>query len=61
MKVPLIDLSGQYQSLRPELLQAVARIIDSQEFVLGSEVIFWRFKGALVYCNRRSGLIIRAR
>src|SRR5467141_2437370 len=38
MKVPLIDLSGQHQSLRPKLLEAVARVIDSQQFVLGSEV-----------------------
>lgn len=38
MKVPLIDLSGQHQSLRPDLLDAVARVIDSQQFVLGSEV-----------------------
>jgi dTDP-4-amino-4,6-dideoxygalactose transaminase len=38
MKVPLIDLSGQHQSLRPDLLDAVARVIDSRQFVLGSEV-----------------------
>ena len=38
MKVPLIDLGGQHQFLRPELLNAVARVIDSQQFVLGSEV-----------------------
>lgn len=38
MKVPLIDLSGQHRYLRSELLDAVARVIDSQHFVLGSEV-----------------------
>jgi dTDP-4-amino-4,6-dideoxygalactose transaminase len=38
MKVPLIDLSGQHKSLRPDLIAAVARVIDSQQFVLGSEV-----------------------
>ena len=38
MKVPLIDLSGHHQSLRPRLLDAVTRVIDSQQFVLGSEV-----------------------
>ena len=38
MKVPLIDLSGQHKLLRPNLLRAVARVIDSQQFVLGSEV-----------------------
>ncbi|HEX3282731.1 MAG TPA: DegT/DnrJ/EryC1/StrS family aminotransferase [Pyrinomonadaceae bacterium] len=38
MKVPLIDLSGQHKALRSNLLEAVARVIDSQQFVLGSEV-----------------------
>ncbi|MFN2498982.1 MAG: DegT/DnrJ/EryC1/StrS family aminotransferase [Pyrinomonadaceae bacterium] len=38
MNVPLIDLSGQHQALRADLLDAVARVIDSQQFVLGSEV-----------------------
>src|SRR5258705_1290492 len=38
MKIPLIDLRGQHLLLRPELMEAVGRVIDSQQFVLGSEV-----------------------
>jgi dTDP-4-amino-4,6-dideoxygalactose transaminase len=38
MKVPLLDLRGQHQALRPQLLEAVARVIDSQQFALGPEV-----------------------
>ncbi|MDQ6653288.1 MAG: DegT/DnrJ/EryC1/StrS family aminotransferase [Acidobacteriota bacterium] len=38
MKVPLLDLRGQHQALRPKLLAAIGRVIDSQQFVLGSEV-----------------------
>jgi len=38
MKVPLIDLRGQHRSLRPQLIKAVEHVIDSQQFVLGSEV-----------------------
>jgi dTDP-4-amino-4,6-dideoxygalactose transaminase len=38
MKVPLIGLRGQHQFLRPELLEAIERVIDSQQFILGSEV-----------------------
>jgi dTDP-4-amino-4,6-dideoxygalactose transaminase len=38
MKVPLLDLRGQHQALRPKLLAAIERVIDSQQFVLGSEV-----------------------
>ena len=37
MKVPLLDLQGQYQGLREELLAAVTRVMDSQRFVLGEE------------------------
>jgi dTDP-4-amino-4,6-dideoxygalactose transaminase len=37
MKVPLLDLHGQYQGLREELLAAVTRVMDSQRFVLGDE------------------------
>ena len=38
MKVPLINLREQHQFLRPQLLEAFERVIDSQQFVLGSEV-----------------------
>ena len=38
MKVPLLDLQGQYQELREELLAAVTRVMDSQRFILGAEV-----------------------
>ena len=38
MKVPLLDLRGQHQALRSQLLAAVERVIDSQQFVLGPEV-----------------------
>ena len=37
MKVPLLDLRGQYLELREELLTAVTRVMDSQRFVLGDE------------------------
>lgn len=37
MKVPLLDLQGQYQELREELLAAITRVMDSQRFVLGEE------------------------
>src|SRR5258708_6552025 len=38
MKVPLIDLAAQHQFLRAQLLQAVERVMDSQQFILGQEV-----------------------
>jgi dTDP-4-amino-4,6-dideoxygalactose transaminase len=36
--VPLLDLRGQYQSIRSEIDAAVAAVIESQHFILGPEV-----------------------
>lgn len=38
MKVPLLDLRPQYEALRSELLAAIERVVDSQQFILGPEV-----------------------
>jgi dTDP-4-amino-4,6-dideoxygalactose transaminase len=34
----MLDLQRQYQALRHELLDAIGRVIDNQQFILGSEV-----------------------
>jgi dTDP-4-amino-4,6-dideoxygalactose transaminase len=36
--VPLLDLTGQYQPLRQEILAAITRVADSQRFILGPDV-----------------------
>ena len=36
--VPSLDLRRQYQSIREEVLAAIARVCDSQGFILGPEV-----------------------
>jgi dTDP-4-amino-4,6-dideoxygalactose transaminase len=38
MRVPLVDLKAQYGPLREELLAALTRVCDSQQFILGPEV-----------------------
>jgi dTDP-4-amino-4,6-dideoxygalactose transaminase len=38
MKVPLLDLRAQYQSIRTEIREAIDRVCDSQNFILGPEV-----------------------
>jgi dTDP-4-amino-4,6-dideoxygalactose transaminase len=38
MKVPLLDLAQQHQTLRPELEIALTRVLDSNAFILGDEV-----------------------
>jgi dTDP-4-amino-4,6-dideoxygalactose transaminase len=37
-RVPLLDLRAQYAPLRHELIDAIARVCDSQQFILGPEV-----------------------
>ena len=36
--VPLLDLRRQYDTIREEVLAAIARVCDSQGFILGPEV-----------------------
>lgn len=38
MMVPLLDLQAQYRPLRAEILAALTRVADSQQFILGAEV-----------------------
>ena len=38
LQVPLIDLSAELAPLREEIMAQVARVIDSQRFILGPEV-----------------------
>jgi dTDP-4-amino-4,6-dideoxygalactose transaminase len=38
MRVPLLDLKAQYATIRQEVREAVDRVLESQQFILGSEV-----------------------
>ena len=38
MNVPLLDLTEQNRSLRPEIEAALGRVLDTNGFILGSEV-----------------------
>ena len=38
MCVPLLDLEAQYLPLREEILAAIARVCDSQRFIMGPEI-----------------------
>ena len=38
MRVPLTDLAAQYARLRPQIDQAIARVLESGRYVLGAEV-----------------------
>src|SRR5579871_6779170 len=38
MEVPLLDLGAQLGPIRAEIMTAIARVVDSQQFILGEEV-----------------------
>ncbi len=38
VSVPLLDLTAQYAPLREDILAAIARVCDSQRFIMGPEV-----------------------
>ena len=48
--VPLLDLKSQYQSIKPEIDEAVAGVIESQYFINGPEVAALEQQVA-TYCN----------
>ncbi len=50
IKVPYLDLKAQYQSIKPEIDAAIARVLDSCQFVLGAEVAGFEQEFA-AYCG----------
>lgn len=50
IKVPYLDLKAQYRSIKPEIDQAVARVLDSCQFILGPEVAEFE-KEFAAYCG----------
>lgn len=60
MKINFLDLDRQYQEIKPEIDQAVKRVIDRQYFILGEELInfekkFAGFLGAKYTIGLNSG------
>lgn len=52
MKVPLLDLKAQYAEMKEEILTEVARICDSQYFILGPDVVKFE-KEVAEYCGTK--------
>ncbi|MGI6655502.1 MAG: DegT/DnrJ/EryC1/StrS family aminotransferase [Desulfobulbus sp.] len=55
MHVPLLDLKPQLASLRPQLLEAVTRVLDSTGYILGPEVAAFEERVA-AYCGVPHGI-----
>ncbi|MDX9787762.1 MAG: DegT/DnrJ/EryC1/StrS family aminotransferase [Desulfobacterales bacterium] len=52
MKVPLLDLKGQYQTIKAEVLAKIEEICESQHFILGPEVDHLE-KAVAAYCHAK--------
>lgn len=50
IKIPSLDLKAQYRSIKSEIDAAIARVLDSCQFVLGSEVAGFEQEFA-AYCG----------
>jgi dTDP-4-amino-4,6-dideoxygalactose transaminase len=51
-KVPLLDLRAQFHEIRDEILPAITRVAESQQFILGDEVLEFE-KEVAAYCRTR--------
>lgn len=38
MTIPLVDLTAQYKSIKPEIDEAIARVVNRGQFILGQEL-----------------------
>src|SRR5438552_2564567 len=52
MKVPLLDLKAQYATIREEVRDAIDRVCESQQFILGPEVSALEAEVA-AYCDAK--------
>ena len=50
IQVPYLDLKAQYQNIKPEIDAAIARVLETSQFVLGSEVAGFEQEFA-AYCG----------
>jgi dTDP-4-amino-4,6-dideoxygalactose transaminase len=55
MKVPLLDLKRQYRTIKPEIDQAIEKVMDNTMFIMGPEVKELEEKLA-GYCGTKHGI-----
>jgi dTDP-4-amino-4,6-dideoxygalactose transaminase len=53
--IPFVDLKAQYRAIKPDVDAAIARVLETCEFTLGSEVVAFEEEFA-AYCGARFGL-----
>ncbi|MFA5255535.1 MAG: DegT/DnrJ/EryC1/StrS family aminotransferase [Candidatus Omnitrophota bacterium] len=52
MKIPILDLTAQYKSIKTEIDAAIKKVVDSQHFILGPEVEAFENEVA-AYCGTK--------
>ena len=55
MKVPMLDLKAQYETIRDEMAPAVMEVMESQNFILGPKVAELE-KAVAKYCQTSEGI-----
>ena len=57
--IPFLDLKSQYHSIKQEIDEAIARVLESTQFVLGNEVAAFEEEFAR-YCHARHGVAVNS-
>jgi len=58
-RIPYLDLKAQYQRLKPEIDAAIARVLESSQFVLGDEVAAFEREFAQ-YCGAKECIALNS-
>jgi dTDP-4-amino-4,6-dideoxygalactose transaminase len=59
VKVPFLDLKAQYHSIKPEIDAAIAKILETSQFVLGEEVAGFE-KEFATYSGAAEGIAVNS-
>ena len=57
--IPFVDLKAQYRSIKPEIDAAIARVLESAQFVLGNEVEAFEQEFA-AFCGTAHGIAVNS-
>ena len=57
--IPFVDLHAQYRSIKPEIDAAIARVLETGQFVLGDEVAAFEREFA-AYCGAAHGIAVNS-
>ena len=55
--IPFLDLKTQYESIKPDIQQALNKILDTSAFILGQEVVDFEHEFAQ-YCRAKQGIAV---